>query len=209
MASKVEVCNLAISHLGTGKEIANIDTEKSEEAGACRRFYDIARDATLRDFAWPFARKKVTLALIEENPTDEWAFSYRYPADCLKAGRILSGIRNDSRQTRSSFVILKDDAGLIIYSDVDEAELEYTSRVTDPAFYPADFELAFSFRLALYIAPRITKGDPFGLRNSIRDMYNLEISTAKTSALNEVQSEENPYSEFDRSRESIYEKSRY
>ena len=192
---------MAISHLGEGKEIANIDTEQSEEASACRRFYDTARDATLRDFPWTFATKIVSLSLIEEDPTEEWEYSYRYPSDCVRAKRILSGVRNDTRQSRSPYRILKDDAARIIYSDEENAKLEYTERVEDPSFYPADFEIAFSFRLAAYIAPRLTKGDPFKLRNEALNMYNFEISRAKATLLNEEQPDEEVDSELVRMRE--------
>lgn len=200
MASKTELCNMAISHLGVGKEIANIETEQSQEASACRRFYDTARDATLRDFPWPFASKIVTLSLISTLTDSEYTYSYRYPSDCVDARRILSGSRNDSRQSRVTYKILKDDAARIIYADLENAELEYTSRVEDPSFYPPDFQLAFSFRLAGLIAPRITKGDPFGLRKSAMDMYDMEISRAKAASINEEQRDELVDSEFVRNR---------
>ena len=205
MASKTEVCNMALSHLGVGKEIANLDSEQSEEASACRRYYDTARDATLRDFAWPFAQKRITMALIEELDqkldSTEWVYSYRYPSDCVKIHRVLSGTRNDSRQSRVPYEILKDSAARILYTDQENAVIEYTERVDDPSFYPADFELAFSFRLASLIAPRLAKGDPFGLRQSTMNMYVEEISRAKASSANEVQREELPISEFEQVRD--------
>lgn len=193
---------MAISHLGVGKEIANIETEQSQEASACRRFYDTARDATLRDFPWPFATKFVALSLIEtfSSSTAEYNYSYRYPSDCIKLRKIKSGTRNDSRDSRVTYKILKDSSARIIYTDEENAEAEYTERVEDPSFYPSDFEIAFSFRLAAYIAPRLAKGDPFGLRKAAMDMYNLEISRAKASSINEEQRDELPESEFVRNR---------
>lgn len=191
---------MAISNLGVGKEIANIDTEQSEEASACRRFYDVARDSTLRDFPWPFSTKIVSLSLIESFTTGEWTYSYRYPSDCLDARRILSGDRNDTRQSRAPYKVLKDSSARIIYTDEENAELEYTERVEDPSFYPPDFQLAFSFRLASLIAPRLTKGDPFNLRKSAMEMYDLEISRAKAGSTNEEQRDEIPDAEFIRMR---------
>jgi len=209
MSSKTVISNLAISNLGVGKEIQDFDTDPSEEAQACRRYYDITLESTLRAFPWPFATKTVDLALIEENPTTEWAYSYRYPSDCLWAKRMLSGVRNDSRQTRSPYRILKDVSGKIIYTDEQFAKLEYTQRVEDPTYYSSDFILAFAFRLAAYVAPRLSKGDPFGMRQSNIGLYEAEISSAKAAALNEQQDEELPNSEFDRVRPSDYERSRY
>lgn len=201
MASSTEICNLALSHLRVSKEIANLETERSQEAASCRAFYETARDATLRDFAWAFASKIDSLPLVEEDPNDEWAYSYRYPTDCLKIRRILSGNRNDSHQTRQPYKVIQDSAGLLILTDKRDAELEYTIRADDSDRYPADFILAFSFRLAAYIAPRVTAGDPFKLGERALRMYQLEMSMAQASDVNEEQPDVLPESEFIRGRE--------
>src|SRR3990167_2163908 len=135
MPSEVEICNMALGHLGVGKEIANLETEKSTEASLCRRFYANTRDEALRDFPWPFATKLAALGLIEEDPNDEWGFSYRYPSDCLRLRRLLSGLRNDTRQSRAPYKIGKDDQGRLLFADLEDAEAEYTARITDPALF--------------------------------------------------------------------------
>lgn len=201
MASTTEICNLALSHIGVGKEISNIDTDKGQEASTCRRFFETCRDATLGDFAWPFANTRAALGLIAEQPNDEWAFSYAYPSDCVRPLRIISGIRNDTRQSRVPYKQVYSSATRLIYTDEEDAFLEYTARVDDPVLYPADFTLALSFRLAVYIAPRLTGGDPFKMGERAMRMYLDQISMAKASALNENQVEEDPQSEFIRARE--------
>lgn len=203
MATKTEICNFALSHIGVGKDISNVDTESSEEARACRRFYDLARDATLRDFPWPFATKIVSLSLLQTftgSNNEEYTYSYRYPSDCVDVRRIKSTIRNDSRQSRETHRILKDSSARIIYTDKEDAQLEYTERVKDPSFYPPDFQLALSYRLAVYIAPRLAKGDPFKLKTDAMNMYEAEISRAKAASANEDQRDEIPLSEFERDR---------
>jgi len=199
--SKTVICNLAISHLGIGKEIANLDTEKSEEAQACRRFYELARKKVLRDFNWPFATKRVVLSLIEDNPNDEYGYSYRYPSDCINIHKIFSGTRNDTRQSRVHFSIGKDSSARVIFTDEENAEVQYTEDLNNPLFFPPDFELAFSYFLASLVASRLTKGDPFGLRSSALEAYAAAISDTKAGSLNEEQAEENPVSEFERNRE--------
>jgi hypothetical protein len=201
MASKVGIVNLALSHLGISKEIANIETEKSIEAETARRFYDTALEATLRDFPWPFAGRFANLGLVEETPTTEWNYSYRYPSDALYLRRILSGIRNDNRQARVPYKILSDSSGLLLYTDQETAEIEYTVRATDPQFYPSDFVVAFSFYLAHLMAPRVTGGDQFKLGDRAQQNYLLEISRAVSRSSNEQQDEEEPQSEFIRARE--------
>lgn len=200
MAATIDLCNFALSHLGVGKLVVNIETEKSAEAAACRLFYQTAMEATLRDFNWPFAGKIVTLALVEENPNAEWAFSYRYPSDAICLRKILSGIRNNSRQTKVPYKVGADLAGDLIFTDKEDAQLDYTILASNPSKYPPDFAIAFSFRLASYIAPRITGGDPFKLGARAAQMYDMEINRAKSSASNEEQAEEEVESEFTRGR---------
>ena len=202
MASKLEICNLALLHLGHTKTIASID-ERSEEANVLRRFFQITLDTALRDFQWGFATKYFALNLVEENPNDEWLYSYRYPVDCSQARRIVSGNRNESPQDRIVFKIGKDDAGLLIYTDQQEAILEYTIKLSDNEIeiLPSDFVTAFSYKLAYFCAPSLTKGDPFKLGASCLDKYFYEISVAKTAALNETKPDQLPQSEFIRFRE--------
>lgn len=202
MASKTEICNMALSHLGVGKVIANIETEQSEEATACRVFYDVALGAILRDFSWPFATKIESLALIDTDPNDEWSYSYRYPSSCVRFRKIQSGSRNDSRQSEVSYKVAKDNSGQIILTDQENAVCEYTEYVSDPAFYPYDFQLTLSSFLASLIAPRLTKGDPFKIRSEMLKIYQVQLNISKASALNEEVIDEQVESEFIRTRGS-------
>lgn len=200
-SSNTEICNLAISHLGSTDEIDDLETDSTPEAAACQRYYEQARAQVLRDFPWPFATKFRTLDLIEEEPTDEWGYSYRYPSDCLILRRILSGSRNDARQTRVAYRIAKDDDGKLLYTDMEEALAEYTEDMTDVTLFPPDFVMALSFRLASYIAPRLIAGDPFKLGDRAVKYYFAEIASARAQALNEEQPDEEPLSEFERARD--------
>jgi hypothetical protein len=203
MPSKTEISNIALSHLGVGKEIANLDNEKSQEAAACRRFFDEARNATLRAFAWPFATKFEALALVADPPTEtsEWGLSYRYPSDCACLRRIQSGIRNETPQTRIPYKLGRDSQGELIYTDEPDAKVEYTLREEDPLRYPPDFVLAFSFLLASYIAPRVTGGDPFKLGTRAAQFYLQHITMAQANSANEAVIDRPPESEMIRARE--------
>jgi len=65
--SVTDICNMALSHLGIGKELANMETDTGENASACRRFYENCRDNMLSDFPWPFATVTTDLGLVEED----------------------------------------------------------------------------------------------------------------------------------------------
>lgn len=199
-SSKTVIANLALGHLGSGKEIANIDTENSAEARAMRRFFDQVQDELLRGFVWPFTTRFVDLTVVEEDPTEEWAFSYRYPSDCLYARRILSGSRNDTRQSRVPYRIGQDDTGQLIYCDADEPTLEYSTRAEDVNRWPPDFVSAFSYKLAAYAAPTITGSDRAKLRELCLQLHAMADQKAMATAANEEQPDEAPENEFTRSR---------
>lgn len=199
MADKTGVCNLALSHLAISKEIANVETERSAEASACRRFFEPALLEAQRDFPNPSNKVIKDLALVSDlrNIVDaEWCFNYRYPADCSKAIRILSGVRNDTESTRVPYRILSDDTGKLIYTDKENAQLEYVTNNQDPSRWQPDFVMAFSLLLAAYIAPRLTAGDPFKLGERSYQAYLLSNSKSKANAVGEQQSEQPPDSEY-------------
>ena len=201
MSSKTEMANLAISHLGQGKEIANVETEKSSEAATMRRLQPVVIEMFLKNFPYSFCNVTVALNLVESDPNDEWAFSYRVPTDCLKRLRILSGMRNDNRQTRVPFHVGKDDQGELIYTDQESAELEYIQFVDDPSKYPVDVFLAMSFLLAGLAAPRMLGEDPFKMGERAMKMYQYFKGQADAADVNDQQQEEPPEAEAVRARE--------
>jgi hypothetical protein len=145
MSLSTELANLALSHLGQSQEIANVDTENSAPAATMRRFMPTVVEMFLKDFPYSFCNIQAALALVEEDPNDDWDYSYRYPSDCLKPLRIPSGVRDDTRQSRINYIIGKDSTGMLIYTDQSEASLEYIQFVNDPSKYPIDVFLAMSF----------------------------------------------------------------
>jgi len=195
MPSETEIANLALSHI-SAKEINNLQSEKSNEAASARRFFVQARDQVLRDFPWHFATRFQVLALIEQDPTIEWTFSYAQPSDLIYARRILSGVRNDTRMSRVKFRIVQGTSSNFIFTDQEDACLEYTVKETNPERFPPDFTNALAWRLAHYMAPRVTRGDPFKLGNRALQHYVLEISRAQATAANEGQIDEIPDSEY-------------
>lgn len=96
---------MALSHLGQGKTIADVDTAASSNphAAACVDLYDTTLKEVLREFDWPFASKSAVLFWQHNNPTLEWSVAYMYPSDCLMARRIQSDYRVDNRYSRVPF----------------------------------------------------------------------------------------------------------
>lgn len=204
MSTKTRICNKALSHLGSSVEIGAVETERSAEAAACRMFFDDARQETLSAWPWPFATKFEALALLETSPNEEWAFSYRYPADCLDFRRILSGSRNDTRYTRVPMKIGSDGIGGVIFTDKENAEAEFGIDILENFnLFSPKFEIALSYRLASFIAPRVTGGDPFKMGDKALAMFRGLIEGTKAGSANEEQPDPDPESEFITTREGI------
>lgn len=203
-SSSTEICNMAIAHLGIGKQIASLD-ERSKEANVCNQFYETARKNTLRAFAWPFATRIVTLGLVEEEPTDEWGFSYRYPSDCLYFRRILSGARNDDLDTQVPLEVYSDSTGKLIYTDKEDAEAEVTFDIDDESKFDLDFTLAMSYLLASMIAPTLAGVQRLELVKAMLELHAFYVGQAQQSAAGEIKKERLPESEFIRNREGVRE----
>lgn len=189
MASRTDLSNQALGHLGASLQISNVDTDETAEARICRTFIEMAIKTTLRAAQWPGHRRVVALGLIEENPSSEWAYSYQYPADCLFSQRILNGVfRRDSNFTKVSYEIYADPMlGKLIYTNQQDAQLQYTSSAMPLDFWDEDLVLACSLMLASLIAPKITNGDPFKLGDRALSLYGGMVSTAQANAFNEEQ----------------------
>lgn len=202
MSTKIEICNMALSHLGTTIEIADIN-ERSKEARALKRFYKVALDACCRDFSFPFTKQIVQLELVEEEPNSEWLYSYRYPVQANRIKRILHpGSRDDTHDGRIPYTLSSDNSGKLIFSDMPEAYAEIVVTPANESFFSADFALAFSYRLAFYIAPSLTGGNAFtGLGDSMMAKYLNELAMARSNAANEVQKDKEQPSSLELARE--------
>jgi len=204
MSTKNEIANMAIAHLGIGKDVTDITSDTSAEAKTLNKFYTAAQEATLRDFDWPFATKIATLALDGSGvPTEveDWTYAYTYPADCLKLRKIRTPHwRTDTYDTRVPYRIIYKTGTPLIYTDAVTPEAEYTLAVTTESDYPEDFALAFSYRLAMLAAPRVTGGDMGNLVQNIQSMYQFHLALARQNASNEAGTDVLPDSEFIRAR---------
>lgn len=199
--STADIANFALSHLAVSVDISNLETDRSKEALACRRFYEQARDEALRDGVWPFATVIEQLALVEEAPNDEWLFSYRWPSNCLAIMSLRRpGVRNPGQGQAVPHRVIRDDAGLLILTDLPDAIAEYTIREEDVTRYPPDFVQAVACLLASYIAPRLTAGDAQRLGERALQLYQWRLGAAAAAAARDEQPDMAPESEFIRAR---------
>ncbi|MGA2937291.1 MAG: hypothetical protein ABSF52_09365 [Syntrophobacteraceae bacterium] len=100
MPAQVDICNRALSVIGTRSSIASM-TEANPEAEACTTHFEAATRALLRLAPWSFARYQANLALIAaagntpENPNNTppfppvpWTYEYAWPQDCVRLRQV-------------------------------------------------------------------------------------------------------------------------
>lgn len=201
MASDVSICNTALIRIGVSQQIADL-AEPSTAAILCLTLYATTRDEVLRAAHWGFARKVATLGLVAEDPTDEWGYAYRYPADAIEIRKIASGIqRVDPRDERVAYELASDDSGLLLYTDRAEAVAVYTARITTAEWFPPDFASALAWRLAIDLAAPL--GGALGIqwRDKAALYYRAAVDAAQAASMNEESPDDAPAAESIRARD--------
>ena len=208
MASEVDICNLALGHLGDTATVASLDPpEGSAQAEHCARFYPIARDSLLEMHPWGFATKRVQLAQLGTG-WPEWDYSYAQPADALNIIAVLPPDASDdySMALNSANVPLaaggayvpkafscevNSDGADVIYTDQEDAVLRYTALVSDPTKFSPLFVMTLSWHLASILAGPIIKGD-VGAAEAKRCTAMMQMYLAKATESDAGQRRINP-----------------
>jgi hypothetical protein len=196
--TKTGIANMALGFLGISTLIANLETEKSKEAEVCNLFFDRAVDATLEDFPWPEAKTYAVPGLVEEQPTDDWLYSYREPSDSVFVRRIVTVLGQEDPNP-PPFEKGSDDQGGLIYTDEATPTIEYTRRLTDPNRFSNLLGEAIAWRLAFMAAPSLAKSDKAQQRAGAG--YEFLIDKAEKKAGNERQGRPEPDSDAIRARQ--------
>ena len=180
MATEVDICNLALAHLGDDATIASLNPpEGSAQAEKAARFYPIARNTLLEVHTWNFAAKRGNLALTA-NTLDQWDYAYVAPADMMTPVAVISPTAQNDYATRMSsgdtpggitsnysptivagqytpqqFAV----EGTLIYTNQENAMLRYQAAVTDASAFSPLFVITMSWHLASMLAGPVIKGD--------------------------------------------------
>lgn len=171
--SAVQISNLALGRIGILQGIDDLE-EASDEARACSLYFAACRDDLLGAYDWPFASRTSTLGKTADNPESGWAYAYRLPSDCLVARSI---------GEREAFKITSDASGGLLYANTNPAVLVYTARIEDVALLPHDVAMLLAARLAVDIAPALSRSDSITERAAQR--YRTALAEATGTRRNE------------------------
>lgn len=182
MASVVEICNLALSHLGA--YTINAITDASQEARKCKLFYPVARDTTLRGHPWNFAEKRPYLALVSGADPVGYEYAYEYPSDCHNFREIYNDIEGQ-KPIKFTITASADLKSKMVLTDQEDAIGIYTGKVEDPNVFDTTSITALSYMLASFLAQPIAK--KIGLQKAMLAMYGAYMSSAVVSNASESQ----------------------
>lgn len=167
MSSEVDVCNLALAHLGDEATVASISPpEGSAQAAHCARFYPIARDSLLEMHPWGFTvRREALAALTIESATSTWTYAYAAPTNMLNLLGVYGPEAVDDVSVMGQYtpqacaLETAADGSLILLTNQADAVLRYTQRITDPTRFSPLFVDALAWLLASYLAGPLMKGE--------------------------------------------------
>jgi hypothetical protein len=164
MASVVDICNLALAHLGDEANISSIDPpDQSVQAMYCAQFYPLALNEVVAEHAWGFTTPTVVLAETT-NPNDLWLYAYALPSDFISALGVYDAESVDELygslgSAQQPYSVEHDDGENILLTNQYQAMLKYTRYVSNAGHFPPLFVAALAWKLAEFLAGPILKGD--------------------------------------------------
>lgn len=198
MASEVDICNLALGHLGDEATVSSIDPpEGSAQAEHCQRFYPMARNTVLESHAWGFAtRRKALVEHATATPPASWAFTYVVPNGCLRALSVLPPEATDDTDSQDFVQEILEDGTKVIYTSAEDATLRYIALIEDTTKFSQLVVNAIARLLAAYLAGPVIKGTT-GMKVSEGQLQwytKIDLPKAQAADANARQSE--PYKDF-------------
>lgn len=168
MATKVEICNRALQHLGA-KSITSL-TEDSRNARSMNLAYEPIKLAELRKHPWSFAIKRVQLAASATAPTFSRSTSFPLPSDYIR-------ILNPDPEYNFNDLDWQIEGRNIITNDQAPLDLRYVYDVTDPNEMDVLFREVLAVKLAEATCEEITQSNQ--KKESLMVMYRDLIADAK------------------------------
>lgn len=183
--TQIQIVNLSLNILGQNTiTSAQLTADAHPSAVAANIWWTPCRDEVLGSSNWSFAT--VTESLVAYDIDDsEWDFVYQYPTLTVSSiWRIWNdgSIGNSDKQefTVKHIPTLGVSA---VYTDLEDAYVEYTYQVTDTSLWSTQFVMAFAYRLAAAMAISLTGAKDKGIEAAAT--YNGLISEAKRLGFSE------------------------
>lgn len=170
---RIAICNEALAELPA--DFINDFDEVSLPAEWCARLYPSALAYLLEMHDWKFPLARVALAQIDNDRSGEWAYAYQIPSNSASELRVFPAYQNPSlaqlpllagqRLGPTAAFFFSGDimaysymlAGNTLYTNVNEAVLEFIRDDVPESMFPAMFTRALSLELASRLVMPILK----------------------------------------------------
>lgn len=168
MASKVQICNIALTQLGKPTIVSLSD--QTENARRCNTLYDDVRKMVLEAHPWNGCTKQAELNLLAGTPEFGYTYIFQLPTDCLRPLKSDQDVGNER---------LWEQKGDKIYTDHGTLKMEYIYDNEDTTLFSPGLVLALSARLEAELAYPITGSTT--LAQAKLEVYNsLKLPEAKS-----------------------------
>lgn len=123
MASKLQICNLALVRISDGT-ITSLD-EDSDQSNMCNLHFDQALESMLETYTWSDGIKRTKLALNDEEPLFGYPYSYKLPIDFIRLvqGYDATGVYNQQYRWNIE--------GRNVLSNIPEMCIKYVGLIED------------------------------------------------------------------------------
>lgn len=190
MANQVEICNSALTMIGT-QPIMSLD-DGNEQAKLCKNHIGSSQQIVLRAHRWNCATKRVILAPLVTTPAFEYSNEFQLPAQCLKVLKIDPSINTAYRIE-----------GTLVRADSTQLELIY---IEDPLAKTEDLDSMCAESISAYLAWKICYAlrQSTKLREQLFTDYHNTLRTAKSMDAKEDSMDTMTATAWDDSRRANY-----
>lgn len=165
MASKVEICNLALARVGANR-ITSL-TDNLEEARLCNLMYPTIADEVMAEGPWSRTLARASLAATSNTPTYGYDNEFQLPTVPVLL-RVLS--INESIPGNVDYRIEGDK----LLTDESTIKIRYIGRIEDPASYGPYLTKAIVSRLAAELAYTLTANAAAAER--LMERYRIDVA---------------------------------
>jgi hypothetical protein len=148
ITSKIEICNVALAHLGI--EYINSFDEETKQAKACKMFYDNVRKSLLMNLNASFSIERANLVEnLDYKPVYGYQKSYKLPFGCLQVLNLGDIVQDEYYQIEGDNFYCDKEIGHV--------EIRYIKDIDDVTKYDAKFIELFALALAVEICMPLTR----------------------------------------------------
>ncbi len=176
MVSKIDICNLALAHLG--QEPISSLTQQDDRARRLNLFYEPVKAEVLRTHNWAFATVKEPLIRLEDPSAAPYPYLYQYPVEALFVRQITDPAFPDKKYPFRE-VFRRRLNQRAVETTASQAVAEYTRHVKDETQLDPAFVKAFALALASDLALALT-GDN-ALAKLLLNRYAASLDEARRS----------------------------